>query len=944
MMKDRISARVKINGAQLFLVWLLTVLLPALIAVSAIEFLDLRHFEHAKILALNTANTQLKRFDNLLSCESFLQSKLSGFNKILQSQTSIKANELLMLTGKEAEIMPIYSVFRNKTNGQLFSASHRPADLQGLFLPPKLLLRRIFEEFSSEKDVHSSEFSRTVASNKLHFQQLFKTITTNILLKNVVLRNFSYYLGGEIFFLIIEVPEPNMISHALLVFRGKDIKPNKLVKYAASQIKNTEVLFLPDSGRISKSNPTGFFCGEFYDSRGISVYQPANQLFTRLCLHEGGTKLRTFPDKVAFLRHRTMFEEIRSPFFLYKKQIRTAATAFVFLFSTLFLHLGLFGMNFSQSLKTRALAGIFLASFFPLGALSACMYLYRNYDNFISRLNLIQHIELRIAQNSERLTQKVTEFENFLKNQIDLSPELSSCSEKQFLSFAQKLGKYVPFSQMSYISENANFSYQIPERCHAFDSNGNDVVWSFFPTNIIRWLKEDGRENRTPQHIFNIAGTPLRAGFLNSSMKSTGRLYMFSQGTSPIWLSVNSIFAPGMGKKEISAIIHSKFELGPILQSYYTERSESLFETVGNYRVDFGFFPLKQLSNNDFWQGGYDASKKELFSKYKNFNQNQQIIEPDGSALAIVNINHGFMHKVIAVATPIAGQEILSWPLFALGGSIYISLILFFASRLLDHFFILPILAMAKNAEKIARGGDEWCLTLETGDELQNLNRSFSGMVDGLRQRNALKDYVSDTAFSEIEKNVHSDLFPGGEYCEASILFASIKSNAANTSTATSVEILERIDRFFEDCESCCRKRSGNIDKVIEQTIMMVFRSQPGSLENHSLAAAAAALELKNKLAGRNLQIQAGVASGKVISGRIGSYTGKLDFTVIGDTVNLASRLKNEAAQSNTGIIVSGSAMRMLKGKARVSFLRRCSIKGKSREFNIYELTELRAD
>ncbi len=91
-----------------------------------------------------------------------------------------------------------------------------------------------------------------------------------------------------------------------------------------------------------------------------------------------------------------------------------------------------------------------------------------------------------------------------------------------------------------------------------------------------------------------------------------------------------------------------------------------------------------------------------------------------------------------------------------------------------------------------------------------------------------------------------------------------------------------------------------------------------------------------------NLDIYAGIASGTVISGRIGSYTGKLDFTVIGDQVNLAARLKNEALESSSGLIISGSTMRLLKGKGRVNFLRRCSLKGKSREYNIYELYELR--
>lgn len=87
-----------------------------------------------------------------------------------------------------------------------------------------------------------------------------------------------------------------------------------------------------------------------------------------------------------------------------------------------------------------------------------------------------------------------------------------------------------------------------------------------------------------------------------------------------------------------------------------------------------------------------------------------------------------------------------------------------------------------------------------------------------------------------------------------------------------------------------------------------------------------------------------GIASGRVISGKIGSYSGKLDFTVIGNPVNSAARFKAEAKKGTvqTGIIISGETIRLTKGKAKVKFLRRVQIKGKTRKYNIYELLEIR--
>ncbi len=154
---------------------------------------------------------------------------------------------------------------------------------------------------------------------------------------------------------------------------------------------------------------------------------------------------------------------------------------------------------------------------------------------------------------------------------------------------------------------------------------------------------------------------------------------------------------------------------------------------------------------------------------------------------------------------------------------------------------------------------------------------------------------------------------------------------------------IEELNSFITLCEKISAPLDGVIDKVIENTIMIVFRQTINEESSHCLRSAKAAISIRQALQHKQQTIQAGIAAGQVISGRIGSYKGKLDFTVIGDTVNMAARLKAEAADSNSGIIISGLSMRLLKGKARVNFLRRSSIKGKSREFNIYELVELRS-
>ncbi|MFZ5950573.1 MAG: adenylate/guanylate cyclase domain-containing protein [Candidatus Rifleibacteriota bacterium] len=942
MQVERLSGKVRVGWLQIFLIWALTGILPTAMVLFAIDFLGKKQLDHAKIQAFSQASGHLNRFDSLLKTEEFLQTRVLEIIRSLQKLDPSEAEKNSVVIAKIADVTPLMAIFQSRKNGNLYSASQKPADIATRTLPPKLLFKKIFEELSShhiERDYYSQQ---TLSGNQRQFQQMFKTITTVTLLKNKVLRNFSTHLGGEIFFLIAEAPADSKISRAILVFRGKDIRLGTIIKNAMREVKNADLVLKTLKITGAQSHHSQFLSDNYESENELAIIRPANQLFIRNFLHDGGTKIVRNSNVIPFLRYRLKFDDLKNDLFKNRKLIKSAGLIFILLLSTLFLRLSLFGFDFSESLKKRVLAGIFLAAIFPVGTLAACLYLYHNFDQYISRLNVEQHMEIRIAQNSEQLIQQINEYETFFSSKPELLRNLYRIDENRFKEVAEKLGSNLPFSEVNLISLNEIFSHSFPERRSVFNMAGNDPIWSFFPSNIIRWLKEDGREHRVPQHVFLLAGQPVRASSLNDAMLTIGGFYLITQGTVPIMVS--SVRIPDFEGKpgEISSILHLKYELGPILKSFFESRQirdSIFFEKSGNYEIRYAFLPLKLTSNNDYWQGSLLSQDESYFAPFRHLNEPQTIYQ-EGS-IAKIRINSGLPHKIIAVATPIGSHSSLSWSYTLILGLAFMALILWFVSLLLDQFFLLPIQAMADSAEKIARGHEDWNLQLDTGDELEALNNSFSTMITGLKQRNALKNYVSADAFSEIEKNCNIDLYPGGERLDVSVMFATIRGFDEYLHSFSPQKVIEEMNRFLGICESSCKSNYGVIDKITEKTIMMVFRPVSENV-SHCLCAAKAALAIKEQLLNAGFSIQAGMASGQVISGRIGSYKGKLDFTVIGDTVNLAARLKNEASDSNTGIIVSGSAMRQLKGQARVNFLRRCSIKGKSREFNIYELLELR--
>ena len=85
-------------------------------------------------------------------------------------------------------------------------------------------------------------------------------------------------------------------------------------------------------------------------------------------------------------------------------------------------------------------------------------------------------------------------------------------------------------------------------------------------------------------------------------------------------------------------------------------------------------------------------------------------------------------------------------------------------------------------------------------------------------------------------------------------------------------------------------KNNGVIDKIIEVSLMVVFKQK-----THVIDAARGAIYVYKKASEANIVTKAGLATGIIVSGRIGSKSGRLDMTVIGDTVNMAARLKAEA-------------------------------------------------
>jgi class 3 adenylate cyclase len=260
-------------------------------------------------------------------------------------------------------------------------------------------------------------------------------------------------------------------------------------------------------------------------------------------------------------------------------------------------------------------------------------------------------------------------------------------------------------------------------------------------------------------------------------------------------------------------------------------------------------------------------------------------------------------------------------------------------------FFVSPVKKVADEMMRVGAGDLEFSFTSVTGDEFDQLAGSLNSMLRGIKERKILSEYVSEDVQQEVATGLDAEFAPGGELLEAAILFCEPIQFNAYASESDPERVLAYLNVFVTEIARICRDNGGIIDKMIENSLMLVFRHKTGE-EQHSLRAARAAIEISRLFSesfdGFPFACKLGLASGAVISGKIGSRIGKLDFTVIGDTVNFAARLKSMAEMAGaTRILTSEKTAIELKNKVKTRFVASVEIKGKAGKHEVFELLAL---
>jgi adenylate cyclase len=263
--------------------------------------------------------------------------------------------------------------------------------------------------------------------------------------------------------------------------------------------------------------------------------------------------------------------------------------------------------------------------------------------------------------------------------------------------------------------------------------------------------------------------------------------------------------------------------------------------------------------------------------------------------------------------------------------------------------FSRPISRIVKATEEIARGNYQYRVPVKRNDELGNLGMAFNRMgqelwKNSMTQRSFGK-YVGTEVLDMILANPETDWLKGTRN-NATILFADIRGFTAYASANGPEQVVEALNAYLEIATTTIIKFGGYIDKFIGDAVMGVF-GVPVFRQDHVERAVRAALHMQSvlnaeSLKGNHLLAAVGISihTGIVVAGNVGSQT-KMEYTVIGDSVNLTARLNALAGAGD--VVVSKEVDDVIGASIPTRSLGLQNIKGKAEPVEAFKVTDDRS-
>ncbi|HQE57989.1 MAG TPA: adenylate/guanylate cyclase domain-containing protein [Spirochaetota bacterium] len=264
-----------------------------------------------------------------------------------------------------------------------------------------------------------------------------------------------------------------------------------------------------------------------------------------------------------------------------------------------------------------------------------------------------------------------------------------------------------------------------------------------------------------------------------------------------------------------------------------------------------------------------------------------------------------------------------------------------------------PIRRLVSISNEIRNGKFDISVKSKSRDEIGILSESFEDMARGLAEREKMKDAFGKFVNKEIADMIlKNELKLGGERKTAAVFFSDIRSFTAISENLQPEEVVDFLNEYMSLMVECVNQTNGVVDKFIGDAIMAVWGT-PISRGNDTANAVESALMMREALVKFNkgrgsakrpvINIGCGINTGPVLAGQIGSHE-RMEYTVIGDTVNLASRIESLNKPFCTDILISSDSYNLVKDLYLCTPMEKITVKGKKDPQQIYAVISRKRD
>lgn len=402
-------------------------------------------------------------------------------------------------------------------------------------------------------------------------------------------------------------------------------------------------------------------------------------------------------------------------------------------------------------------------------------------------------------------------------------------------------------------------------------------------------------------------------------------------------------------RKDISIfIINSK---GELIASNDSQEEENPVQLKGQDRPQLK--PLKNSDNQYFQLASETFENNNLDFKAIDQAHKYIVINPEDNQkyyIALTPLNKlDWMVGTIIPESKYMKRINQSNQLLFVFISIFISVTLYVAILINEQIIIKPINRIKEVAYRVEGGNlDLIKLPSQTCQELEILSQGISNMISGLQERERERDIFGKVVSPEVrEKLLQGQLKLGGELCWVSVLFSDIRSFSTLSEQMKPQEVVAFLNEYLTEMAIAIRPWGGYINNFIGDAIVAIFGA-PLYQANTEWCAVGAALSMRDRLEKLNqkrikrgelpISTGIGISTGEVVAGQIGSLE-RLLYTVIGDAVNVASRLEGLTKQYTPyTILINEQTASALQDNPEILLknLGQIKVKGRQQSVEVY--------